>query len=189
MLFGNADVGNLATAKTLDRPTELMMLNRQSLWRDVFNDVFDYVVDASVRATRGSLAGTVGIDPYTEEEVVTLAPDLGNDDPALRGEPMDGAVDVDFPAILERDVKERVGAIVLAATLDGKTKAGTLDDKTLVKLLLTALGEDDIDELVATIVPEDGEIQAQGGNEEATRFAEAVAELREAVRAIVPAAA
>lgn len=187
MLFGDADVGNLATAKTLDRPTELQMLNRQSLWRDVFSDLFDYVIDSHVRATRGALRGTVMRDQETEEELVTLAADVENDDPELRGEPMDRAVDIDFPAILERDVKERVDSIVSAATLDGKTKAGTVDDRTLVKLLLTALGEDDVDELVTLIVPEDGEITANA--EQESRLAEAIGELREAVRNAFPAAA
>jgi hypothetical protein len=187
MLFGDADVGNLATAKTLDRPTELQMLNRQSLWRDVFSDLFTFVIDSSVRATRGKLAGKLLRDPLTGDELIVLATDTANDDPELRGEPMDRAVGIDYPAILERDVKERITAITSAATLDGKERAGTMDDKTLVRLLLTALGEDDVDELVAAIVPEDGE--PGEGQTPDQQFAEAVRELREAVRGIFPAAA
>lgn len=187
MLFGDADVGNLATAKTLDRPTELQMLNRQQLWRDVFTDILNFVVDWAVRGTRGALNGKVVVDAY-EEEAIVLAPDAENEDPELRGEPMDRGVDIDFPAILERDVKERVGAIVTAATLDGKTKAGTMDDRTLVKLLLTALGEDDVDEMVAAIVPDDGDVTPDAQETQET-FAEAARELRDAIKGLMPAAA
>jgi len=198
MLFGDADVGNLATAKTLDRPTELQMMNRQALWRDVFNDLADFVIDSSVRSTRGVLKGSIVRDQETEEEIVTLAADDTNEDPELRGEPMDRQVDIDFPALLERDIGARIDAIVTAATLDGKSKARTIDDKNLVKMLLTALGEDDVDEMVETImsVAEEQETeQATRASEDRTqaeateRLAEAVHDLREAVRPVFPNAA
>ena len=35
ILSGDADVGNLATAKTLDRPTELAMRSRQAMWESL----------------------------------------------------------------------------------------------------------------------------------------------------------
>lgn len=198
MLFGDADVGNLATAKTLDRPTELQMLNRQSLWRDVFEDLHDYVIDSSVRSTRGTLAGTVAFDAETGEEIVTLAADLDNEDPALRGEPMERTVDTDFPALLERAVGERVDAIISAATLDGKAKAGTIDDRSLVKMLLTALGEDDVDAMVETIMAaaeeQEQEREQQAAEEQEVadargELAEAVRELRATVAPVFPRAA
>jgi len=37
--FGNADVGNYATSKTLDRPTEMQFAERQRLWRQVWLDL------------------------------------------------------------------------------------------------------------------------------------------------------
>lgn len=40
ILSGDADVGNLATAKTLDRPTELAMRSRQALWGDWHQSLF-----------------------------------------------------------------------------------------------------------------------------------------------------
>ena len=55
ILTGNADVGNLATSKTLDRPTELKMRARQSLWEDVIESVLSYVTDWAIRAPQGAL--------------------------------------------------------------------------------------------------------------------------------------
>lgn len=45
--FGDADVGNLATAQTLDRPTELKMVYRQSLWGSWLGDILDFALTPS----------------------------------------------------------------------------------------------------------------------------------------------
>lgn len=124
--YGDASVGTVATAKSLDRPTELMCRDRQTLWVEVWQDILGMVVDAAIKARK-------------------LAPGV------------DRHVDVDFPPLLERDMAATVGAIIDAATLKGQAPAGTMDDRTLVRLLLWALGEDDIDELLDVIAPEDGE--------------------------------
>src|SRR5690606_26615419 len=53
--FGDASIGTLATAKSLDRPTELMMEDRQKLWRDVFINILEFVRLWAVKAPRGPL--------------------------------------------------------------------------------------------------------------------------------------
>ncbi len=136
ILYGNADVGNLATAKTLDRPTELMMLARQGIWEEVYTELVSYDLG---RAIKDSLV------PKRE------------DDPAAPGqkrltelEPM-----LDFPDILERSVTERVEAVVQAATLGASGQpAGTMPDDLLVRLLLVALDVEDIDEVIEEMFPE-----------------------------------
>lgn len=62
ILSGDPDMGNLATAKTLDRPTELAMRSRQVLWADFHRDVFSYAIQAKQR--KGRLPS--GIDPTVE---------------------------------------------------------------------------------------------------------------------------
>src|ERR1035437_4792011 len=37
--FGDGSQGNLATAKTMDRPTELKMLRRQKFWAEIFQQI------------------------------------------------------------------------------------------------------------------------------------------------------
>lgn len=157
MLFGDADVGNLATSKTLDRPTELKMLDRQTLWADVWHDILDYVVLQSAKATSGPLNGiaTVRVD---EDGVETIDVEETNE----AGKTIPYGVDIDFPPILERNVKDQMAAIVSAATLDGKRPAGTLDKRSVVMLIASALGLDDIDDLVDLVAPEDGEPGADG---------------------------
>jgi hypothetical protein len=46
ILSGDAATGNLATAKTLDRPTELAIRSRQFMWTHWHQRVFRYAVEA-----------------------------------------------------------------------------------------------------------------------------------------------
>jgi hypothetical protein len=151
ILAGDADVGNLATAKTLDRPTELAMRDRQSLWADVYRDLCSFFLECQVRAPRGRLfgRGTVVRDDDWNVDVVTLT----DRDPET-GDLIDATIEVNFPSILEQDIAESVKAIVLAATLDGKTLAGSIPIDTVAQLLLTTLGVDDVDELLQRVLAE-----------------------------------
>jgi hypothetical protein len=140
MLSGDASLGSWATAKTLDRPTELEMRTRQETWRGAISDLIGYVIDAAALAPKGPLSGRLIKDPYTREQRVEVGPE---------DEPYDRRIDVDFPNILEKDVQTRVQAITTAATLNGQANANTLRPETLTRLLLSELLEDDIDEELA----------------------------------------
>lgn len=146
IFFGNADVGNHATAKTLDRPTELKFKSRQTLWSDVHQRILQYVVDQAVTAPQGLIQGTVSKDS-DGAPVVTLA-----NDPSTR-EPIDRHITIEFPPILEHDQAASVAAIVEAATLGGHPPV-TLSPKLTTRLLLQALGIEDVDDLLAVLFPE-----------------------------------
>jgi hypothetical protein len=119
--FGDVSVGTLATARSLDRPTELKFRDRQELWRGILTRILDYVVEASINAVSGRLRGRTEIDR---------------------------SIDVNFPPILEHDVNETVQAWVRAATLDGKPLAGTMDLETVARGLLTSLSVANVEELL-----------------------------------------
>jgi hypothetical protein len=158
--FGDTSVGTLATAKSLDRPTELMMVSRQTLWADIHRDIIGYVLARAVEAKK--LVGSV-----TEEEDGTPHLEFATG--------VDPSVKITFPPILEHDVASAVDAVVKAATLSGQVPAGTLDMPTITRMLLTALGEEDIDAMIEQLYPA-GETVAE------TRLVAAVKELQEAVR-------
>lgn len=120
ILSGNSDVGNYATAKTLDRPTELMMSSRQGIWQECYEALVMY--------------------------------DLKR----LGRKPKDSA-EVDFPDVLEQDVAARVASVVEAATLGGSSVSDTMPDDLLTRMLLSALGVDDIDEVLAQMEAEEDE--------------------------------
>lgn len=149
ILFGNADAGNLATAKTLDRPTELMMSARQGLWADLLTEVISYDLR---RAREEDVLPAEEPDPDAAPDIAPVldVSGLAVTDPAPM-RPVELVPDVEFVDILEDDVVARVGAIISAATLDGSTRANTMPDDLLTRLLLTALGVEDVDEVITTM--------------------------------------
>lgn len=158
ILMGNADVGNLATAKTLDRPTELQMSSRQTVWSGAYVDILNYVIDCACRAPNGKLS-TVSRperDDYLEIDRWVIL------DPEADDGTADRAIRVTFPSILHHDTLQLVQAIVEAATLGGKPTAGLVDDRTVARMLLDALGEENTDEIL-DIVFKDEEPSTDAG--------------------------
>jgi len=141
-LTGDPSTGNLATARSMERPMELQFRSRQTLWAGIFSNILDYIIDNAAAAPNGPLR--TGVDIVVDDDgdrFITLAKD---DD----GEPINRAVEIIFPPILEHSTVEQVGAIVDAATLKGASKDTVIPIKYLVKVLLDALDRDGSQELV-----------------------------------------
>lgn len=142
MLLGDPGVtGARATAETLDQPTELVMQQRRQVWAEALRDIIGYVITESVRASRGRLQGTIDVDPITGRETVTLAGDTV------------ATVDITWPDLDDTDVKTLVEAVKLAAD------TGTVPPEIILRLLLTALGERNVDEIVDRLVDDEGRFQ------------------------------
>lgn len=129
MLMGDPSTGNLATAKTLDRPTELRFRDRQELWRSIMITILEHAVERS----RGAAGGIMR--PYGDDYQSTIT--------------------VEFPPILEHDITESVNSIVAAATLDGKAAAGTIPREQTSRMLLSALGVANVEEVIQALDDED----------------------------------
>ena len=122
--FADLSNSNLATAKALDRPTELLFLMRQTLWKRILADIAGWGVTEQRRA--GSVT-----DPNAQLPVIK----------------------VDFPPILEHDVAKTVTAMISALTLDGKKIAKLFHgaEREGARLLLQALGVDDSQQILDDI--------------------------------------
>lgn len=173
--YGDASVGSLATAQSLDRPTELMMKDRQSLWMDVLGAIYQYVVLWAVKAPKGALKGLGRIERIPEGDEVA--------ERVVWNADINPHIDIEFPPILSGDTLQRVQAIISAATLDGKTTS-SIDLPTVTRMLLIALGEDDVDEIINRLYP-DGQVPEQpvDGNRPQSEalMVEAVRELRDSL--------
>ncbi len=137
--FGDASTGSLATAQSLDRPTELKFLEAQERWREVLQRVGQYVLDQSKTAPKGRLREARKNNPAPEP--ITI--------------------DVKFPSILEHDITARVGAIVEALTLNGFQATG-IDEKTGIGLLLEELGVEDVQSVLEAMYPDEPSGKSQG---------------------------
>lgn len=179
--FGDTAIGSLATARSLDRPTELQMRNRQAFWGDVYLDILNYVVLQSVKA--GALAGRIIEEPDGTPRV-ELPPDPET------GEPREAGITVEWPPILEHDIPARVAAITDAATLKGLPVAPTMDPKTVSRLLLQTLGAGDVDALLDELYPPEEEQMGEPPAVEeepptVTEFAAALRDLRTVVSGMI----
>ena len=138
MLLGDpGTTGARATAETLDTPTERTMELRQQLWADCYQAILDHVILESVRAPEGLLRGAIDVDTYGRETV------------RLRGG-ADTTVDVVFPDLDDVDAGVLIDAIVKA---DSTTH---IPPEVITRLLLEALGVQDVDGILQRLVDKDG---------------------------------
>ncbi len=147
--YGDVQTGNLATAKSLDRPTELKFIMRQSLWKEIFSDTLDFVIDQAASAINGPILGEVAENDWGELDVVMP---IDED----TGEPISRDINFTWPPILQHDVGETVSAIATANTLGTNSLQGTMDKRTLSTLMLSALpGVTNVAEIVERLYPDD----------------------------------
>jgi hypothetical protein len=162
ILTGDAKAGALASARTLDRPTELHMRNRQVLWETVLHNISMWVLGQSAQAILGSVQGDFinGVLELRARRVPVFErnPQTGRN---RQGRPRSTTlqaqkveVTVNFPPILERNNKEMVGAVVDAATLAGRNNKGLFSKSDIRRRLLKALGEPDVDGAMERILEE-----------------------------------
>ena len=155
--FGDVDVGNLATARTLDRPTELKFRSRQTMWQQVYQKILAYVIKWAILAPRGKLVGkaqlSIGKDGnlvvQSIREVSPVDKSSGDNNTKKDKSKNDSRVEVTFPPILEHSIKDRIDAIAAAVTLNGRAFAVDSPElaKITIRLMLQALGMTDVDEL------------------------------------------
>lgn len=189
--LADVSTGNLATATTLDRPTELVFLERQEAWREDLVIIAKYVLKVSGNATNGKLreafkrraiSDIKGIEYH--EVARTIQPDgrMGYVEAKKNSVPRIGKspsieVKATFPSIREGDIPELVAATIQAMTLGGSTGVTGIDEKQGVKMLYELLGVEDGDELAEEMYP-DGEYDPNRENQKqkAMEQAQAIAQ-------------
>lgn len=142
--FGDVSVGTLATANSLDRPTELAMRDRQTFWASEYGQILTYVIVWAVKAPSGPLRGLGTVVRSVEDGQIEETIDWGE---------TQCHIDIDFPPIISEGLRDQIASIVSAGTLDGRQLAGTIDIVELTRMLLNALGEDDVDEIMDKLFP------------------------------------
>lgn len=141
--YGDVSVGTFATAKTMDRPTELMMKEGQTTWTEIFRNIFNFVMLQAMKATDNNEVKKLGKIDSKEDEGLVEEKIIWND-------PLTGMLDIDFPPILEKDIQTAVQAVVTALTLNGQ-QLTLLDEELATRLILKAIAEDDVDEIMAQV--------------------------------------
>jgi hypothetical protein len=153
--LADVSTGNLATAQSLDRPTETVFLEKQEAWREDLVTLCSYAVRASMGAPSGRVREALSAAVDVREAKRITLPDGRRVYEAVKGKPKDGAIELraEFPAIREGDLAVLVTAVVEAMTLGTQSVVG-IDEKAGVRKLFDLLGIDGGDELVEEMYPE-----------------------------------
>jgi hypothetical protein len=163
-MLGDMETANLATATTLDRPTELGMLEQQERWREILITIATYVLNVSKGAASGMLVekkayrviecdrvtlpnGTRVYTPRKVRESLRKMREAAGKKPE-----QEIVVKVNFPAIREDDLPIRVKAIVDAMTLGTQSVIG-IDEREGVGMLYAAFGVEDYGDLLDAMFP------------------------------------
>ncbi len=160
--LGDVSTGNLATAQSLDRPTETVFLEAQEAWIEDLTTIARYVLGISQGAPSGSLRESVSRNrngvPFRITEAKRRTKPNGRrvyEKSKSSEESGDIEIRVEFPSILEGDNGVMINAIVAAMTLGNRGgQIVGIDEKEGVILLLKLAGVEDADEIAEAMYPE-----------------------------------
>lgn len=161
--LGDVSTGNLATATSLDRPTETVFLSIQEEWIEDLTVIVAYMLTRSLAAPGGKLreacvepsAVTIGAAPRSICKTLGGARYWGFREAKVSS--TDIEIQVKFPAIREGDTPALVKAIVESMTLDNKGgQIVGIDEAVGVGLLYQALDVENGPEHVAEQYPDKG---------------------------------
>lgn len=162
--FADMNTSNLATATSLDRPTELNFMERQEVWVEDLTVLGMYQIRKAKGAVNSRFREAMKAAGKTVEQIGKLrviesarVKDRGAWVYEAAPAPDDAlTIHVIFPAIIEADVPARIEAIVHAMTLGSKMgEVIGIDEREGVKMLYQELGAENIEELVDESYPDD----------------------------------
>lgn len=136
--FGDASTGSLATAVSLDRPTELKFSDIQRRWSHAIKQQLVYAIQVS--------QGTPGAMLYNAMREAKKAKIAA---PGAKGLQLI----VKFPTVVEHEILPMMQAIIEMGTGGGRNGifAGILDRKTILDLCLAEIGYENRTELLDSI--------------------------------------
>jgi hypothetical protein len=149
---GDVSIGTLATAESLDRPTELKFRDRQSFWADSIIEILEYVIIEAAKA------GYLGLE-YREVDIETEDNVQETEWKVFKGnKEIDVHVECAFPPVLERDIKKFVESTIEAYTFDGKAEPEIeiIPRREVSRKLMAAIDVSDIDGHLEKMYNEDG---------------------------------
>jgi len=189
--LADVSTGNLATATTLDRPTELAFKSLQEEWREDLCVIVTSALRNSAKAPNSKFREALAA---RETNLQVLSISEAKRERNKRGDwryieapakPNAIEVTVTFPEIREGDIPALVTATVEAMTLKNtQGQVVGIDQKTGVQHLFTLLGIDKADEIVEKMYPDgeyepNRELQADAEAERQAQAAKAAAALKQ----------
>jgi hypothetical protein len=160
--YGDASTGSLATAQSLDRPTELKFLEMQNRWIDTLMQILAYVVQVSAGTLGNRMRESLRKKNVERVNVIPMRPRVGTNRIFWEAGKIqtDGDVNliIKFPSVLEHDPSAMVDMWAHVATLGGRTgiPAGVVDRRTVAAGMLREAGYEDTAQLLDDIYGKPG---------------------------------
>ena len=161
--LADISTGNLATATSLDRPTETIMLEKQQEWVEDLTVISKYVLSVSKAAPSGELKEALQSLGDREKSVKILECRKKLDKrghwvyEAFTANTDNIEIKVNFPSVREGDTPALIKATVESMTLDNKGgQIVGIDEKEGVIHLAELVGIDDPDEMAEKMYPSTG---------------------------------
>ena len=169
--IGDMETANLATATTLDRPTEAGFETKQESWIELLVKILLYALNIQMRAPKGKLREALlkrhGVQNLKEFRIVEK-PKIKDGarmvyiTEAQRKMPKkstDLEISVVFPPIRQGDLPTLMGALVEAMTLNGFEAGNGIDVREGVKAALSLVNSFsntniDVEEVIEKLYPE-----------------------------------
>ncbi len=160
--FSDMNTSNLATATSLDRPTQLNFLEKQEAWREDLTTIAKYVLRVSMGAPSGRLRVAMKRRAVDAAKVVILEAErrIGRDgrwyyEAPKAPRPEQIEVRVTFPTIIESDIPAMVTAISTAMVLNNRGgQIVGIDEKVGVGLMLEQFGVENVQDVLEEMYPE-----------------------------------
>lgn len=161
--LADVSTGNLATATTLDRPTELAFMALQEEWREDLCVIVKFALRNSLRAPNGKVREAMerrkaDLKVVDIREARRVRNHNGQwryaEAPVRQDKPDALEVTVTFPSIREGDIPQLVSATVEALTLGQKTGTPGIDLKTGLVHVMQLLGIEKAEEIGEEMFPE-----------------------------------
>jgi hypothetical protein len=127
--FGDPETGNLATTTSMELPMIKKFAAYQALWTSIYNDILQYQIDRKIE--KGLLSGSVTLDVKMQRNVYETD--------------LDRTLDIDFPPIIEKDIK------VVAEALQIAKDSNLISDETAAKIFLLAANQNNIEDEISKI--------------------------------------
>lgn len=124
--FGDPSTGNLATSKSMELPMLKKFLARQKLWESIYSNVLNFQIDMKIFVVNKN---SFIYNDMKNRLTILPARDFS-----------DRVIDIDFPPILEQDLKNMADALVAAK--DGQL----IPIDTARRSMLQAMGVNNIEE-------------------------------------------
>ena len=159
--LGDMQTSNLATATSLDRPTETVFLSLQEEWIEDLTVIVAFALSKSLRAPKGKLrescANPGAITIRAAERALDSNGRMRYVEKKGLAKGDDIEVRVDFPAIREGDLPALVKATVESMTLDNRGgQIVGIDEKAGVLNLMRLLDIENAEDLVEEMYPSTG---------------------------------